>query len=447
MMKEKEQKHSLDNGVASLTRSSSSSSLSLSSSSSAKSTADENSNGNSNSNGNGYLTSAARKNLKTYTYRGADMSLLYHYVLSPVAAFLVDTIIPKSMAPNTVTSIGLVWMISAYLSYWWYAPGLEFANDDDDDENSGVEFPPRWIFLWNGISVLAYQTLDNMDGKQARRTGSSSPLGLLFDHGCDAINSIFGSASVIIGMDLIPSENMFEVWLLIFGPFAMFYIATWEQYFTGELIMPIVNGPSEGLLGLALLSFAFYWMGTEFWQRTDIYDSLASLTKFNAVTEDVKLQNCDLFVIAVALCCFQEVILKFAAVTSKHKGSAQALLPIFVHSLCFLVIGWTDPNIWLDIPRTSLHLAMVLFVEMSTALMLAHVTNQSFNPWRWQVAPLIGITAWASVLGNSLALQNAIIVYTWGMGAYLVTKSIAVVREICDALQIWCFDIVTPYTR
>jgi len=25
-----------------------------------------------------------------------------------------------------------------------------------------------------------------MDGKQARKTGNSSPLGLLFDHGCDS---------------------------------------------------------------------------------------------------------------------------------------------------------------------------------------------------------------------------------------------------------------------
>jgi ethanolaminephosphotransferase len=28
--------------------------------------------------------------------------------------------------------------------------------------------------------------LDEMDGKQARRTGNSSPLGMLFDHGVDA---------------------------------------------------------------------------------------------------------------------------------------------------------------------------------------------------------------------------------------------------------------------
>jgi ethanolaminephosphotransferase len=30
-----------------------------------------------------------------------------------------------------------------------------------------------------------------VDGKQARRTNSSSPLGQLFDHGCDAINTNF----------------------------------------------------------------------------------------------------------------------------------------------------------------------------------------------------------------------------------------------------------------
>jgi ethanolaminephosphotransferase len=29
--------------------------------------------------------------------------------------------------------------------------------------------------------------LDNCDGKQARKTGNSTPLGMLFDHGCDSL--------------------------------------------------------------------------------------------------------------------------------------------------------------------------------------------------------------------------------------------------------------------
>jgi ethanolaminephosphotransferase len=37
--------------------------------------------------------------------------------------------------------------------------------------------------------LFAYQSLDSIDGKQARRTGMAGPLGELFDHGCDAINT------------------------------------------------------------------------------------------------------------------------------------------------------------------------------------------------------------------------------------------------------------------
>ena len=47
----------------------------------------------------------------------------------------------------------------------------------------------------NILVVMRVQTFDAVDGKQARRTNSSSPLGELFDHGnsdCNYINSILG---------------------------------------------------------------------------------------------------------------------------------------------------------------------------------------------------------------------------------------------------------------
>ena len=37
--------------------------------------------------------------------------------------------------------------------------------------------------------MFLYQTLDAIDGKQARRTGSSNALGELFDHGCDSLSN------------------------------------------------------------------------------------------------------------------------------------------------------------------------------------------------------------------------------------------------------------------
>lgn len=306
--------------------------------------------------------------------------------------------------------------------------------------------------------MLAYQTLDNMDGKQARRTHSSSPLGLLFDHGCDAINSIFGSANWIIGMALVPSQNLWQCWALVFGPFAMFYIATWEQYYTGELIMPIVNGPNEGLMGGALLSLTSYLYGPAYWQGTDWWDTLVTVIPFlqDITGRSFSLRNCDFVIGASCLGFLQEIVLKSAFVTRRYKGSAAALLPFMALSISFWFIGWMDPNIWLDLPRTSLHLAMVLFVEQVTDLMVAHVTAQPFWPYRWQMAPLLGLVAWVAAFGgggdvsnsdSALFLSYWILAYTWGMAAYVTMKCVLLIHEICEVLEIYCFDIVTPYHK
>jgi len=51
---------------------------------------------------------------------------------------------------------------------------------------------PMWTYIWGAFCIFMYQTLDAVDGKQARRTKQSGPLGQLFDHGCDAVNTFFG---------------------------------------------------------------------------------------------------------------------------------------------------------------------------------------------------------------------------------------------------------------
>lgn len=48
---------------------------------------------------------------------------------------------------------------------------------------------PMWTHLLCAFCMFMYQTFDAVDGKQARRLSASSPLGQLFDHGCDAITT------------------------------------------------------------------------------------------------------------------------------------------------------------------------------------------------------------------------------------------------------------------
>lgn len=54
--------------------------------------------------------------------------------------------------------------------------------------------------------MFVYQTFDAIDGKQARRTKTSGPLGQLFDHGCDAVTTsvglcLFGQSMRMGGID------------------------------------------------------------------------------------------------------------------------------------------------------------------------------------------------------------------------------------------------------
>lgn len=46
---------------------------------------------------------------------------------------------------------------------------------------------PSWWFLFLLACFIFYRVCDELDGKQARQTGNSSVLGMLIDHGCDAV--------------------------------------------------------------------------------------------------------------------------------------------------------------------------------------------------------------------------------------------------------------------
>ena len=194
------------------------------------------------------LTPRHRSSLPFYQYKGGDTSLIYKYVLSPLAQYVAE-ITPTWVAPNLITLTGLLFSVFSSVLTLIYNPTLE-ANG------------PRWLSLVTGLCIFLYQTLDNVDGKQARRTGSSSPLGMLFDHGCDAINagvcaisisSVFGTGWTL--------GIFFELWCGM----VPFYFQTWEEFYMGEMHLPVINGPTEGLLVACFSCVISYVYGAEWW--------------------------------------------------------------------------------------------------------------------------------------------------------------------------------------
>ncbi|THG21512.1 hypothetical protein TEA_029756 [Camellia sinensis var. sinensis] len=119
----------------------------------------------------------------------------------------------------------------------------------------------------NGFSLgiefsFCNMTFDAVDGKQARRTSSSSPLGELFDHGCDALACAF--ASLAFGSTIMSGGTTFWFWVITAVPF---YLATWEHYFTNTLILPVINGPTEGLMLIYLCHFFTAIVGADWWAQ------------------------------------------------------------------------------------------------------------------------------------------------------------------------------------
>lgn len=72
---------------------------------------------------------------------------------------------------------------------------------------------PRWACALCALGLFIYQSLDAIDGKQARRTGTSNPLGELLDHGCDSISTVFVALSACIAVQLgyYPGWMFFQV--------------------------------------------------------------------------------------------------------------------------------------------------------------------------------------------------------------------------------------------
>lgn len=85
---------------------------------------------------------------------------------------------------------------------------------------------PAILAVIQAISMFIYVVMDNSDGKQARKIGASSPLGLMFDHGLDMINC-FCATSTLCRLLQLGNNWMFIITLLF--TMAQFYYATLEE--------------------------------------------------------------------------------------------------------------------------------------------------------------------------------------------------------------------------
>ncbi|KAL6944366.1 hypothetical protein ACO0RG_001102 [Hanseniaspora osmophila] len=184
-----------------------------------------------------YVPHQCLPNLKKYKYSSEDRSLISKNILKPFWGQFVK-IFPLWMAPNVITLLGFGFIVVNFLTCLYFDPTLTKEH-------------PRWAYFSYAFGLFMYQTFDACDGGHARRTGQSGPLGELFDHCIDSLNT---TVSMLIFCAVSQLGFTFPA---IFAQFALlcnFYLSTWEEFHTHTLFLSEFSGPVEGIL-LIITSF------------------------------------------------------------------------------------------------------------------------------------------------------------------------------------------------
>jgi phosphatidylglycerophosphate synthase len=179
-----------------------------------------------------FITKDGLDNIKNHKYKSGGYSFLDN-IMNPFWEWVVK-LMPETLAPNSITLLGLVINLSMYFFMFLF-------------DHTLTQIVPWWTYVGFGVGLFMYQTLDAIDGKQARRTGSSSPLGQLFDHGCDTLSC----AMVVLA--LVHTLQLGIAWkskLIIGSLFTPFYLAQMAEYKVGVVFTQIGNiGVTEGQFG------------------------------------------------------------------------------------------------------------------------------------------------------------------------------------------------------
>ena len=304
-----------------------------------------------------YISPVSFDNLRNYKYSSADSSITYKYIISPLCNHLVK-LFPEWVAPNLITVSGL-FLNALYFSVTAYYSKLKGG------------YIPLWACIFSAFCYLIYQILDNIDGKQARRTNSSSALGLLVDHGTDSCTTFFITCGLgaILGLDSI--NQYILLWIMIIFPF---YLNNWEQYITGKLSLPCINGINEGTIIIFVIEIAFGIIGQEYFIK-------------NGITIFENTYQYNTLIVFGFFCSgiFFGLISIFKIIFSTYEKKIEALLDIFpfIYFLLgfFSIVFLTDSVIVSDYPQILIVTFGFHFAKMLGLLQLSHLTKARYNPY------------------------------------------------------------------
>lgn len=322
---------------------------------------------------------------------------------------------PMWVAPNLITLSGLLFMTGAYvLLCGVYASDLRTQ-------------APAWVYLFCAFAKFMYQVLDELDGKQARRTGSSSPMGELFDHGCDALSCVLTTTTIAAAMQLGPG---WAYWALNVSVFGTFYSTIWEQLHTNFLELHYL-GPNEAHASYIALMLATCFAGPAFWAAPVPLVPFVISFRHAAVS-------------LLLLGTLIDLAINFARVRPLMKSTSALirgvylLVPFPLTVLLSYVWIRVEPSVMYAHPQALALGLGFMNSHLVGTLILSRVTTDEPNPY----APslwLLTLLVLTYVLNPSLAAPYthlAVHAYAWFAALNWAHFALSTIYQLCDILKV-----------
>ncbi|KAJ8602555.1 hypothetical protein CTAYLR_008347 [Chrysophaeum taylorii] len=342
-----------------------------------------------------YITPAGAEAIKKYKYSGSDLSYYFRYVLTPMNVRLVEWL-PVWLAPNVITVAGLCFLLVALALSVFFSPSLESPL-------------PSALYVYIAFAQFAYQTLDNLDGRQARRTDNSSPLGLLCDHGSDALAvtvlTLVLAAVVRCGGG---SAYLVVLWFALATPF---FFATWEEYYAGSLVLGVVNGPSDGILVGMLCALLPAVYGADFWlQPVHVPGTITRVVARHWILLGLLV----LSVIPTVLSNVHNVARKRRSLGKGMGAPVRALGPfVLLTASVFVWLRYSTLPLLERHPRAVIGAVGIVFGNIACKLMLAHLCGHGYKLRRFSLLPLV-LAAANSCCGAALVNERVMLFVALG---------------------------------
>jgi ethanolaminephosphotransferase len=301
--------------------------------------------------------------------------------------------------------------------------------------------PFSWIYLLSAVALWFYQTMDNLDGRQARRTKSSSPLGQLFDHGCDALVTVFvimNTTSLFQVKSTLLSLNILMLNLFVF------WLATWEEYHTDIFILGYINGPEEGIVLIYTAYLVTFFTGGEIWVT-----SIRELFRWTALP-DIPLNEAFAyftFIPSTFTCCVSlwRVFSHLQKTRKSFWCAISHLLTFGLYAASVYAWYYLATEFWTEHSRLLQLICGILFGELAGRLIVAHLCRETLpltsRPLYLFLLPLINSFL---VYYYKVALFNDVYISLLFSGGVLLSYGhfvYGIVTEICVLLGIHCFKL------